>query len=52
MLIVSDTTPIISLMKAELLDLLEKMFGDVYIPQAVYDELTSNPNYPVEAKLV
>lgn len=32
MIIISDTTPIISLMKAEQLDLLQKLFHEVIIP--------------------
>lgn len=32
MIVVSDTTPIISLMKAGQLELLQKLFGVVYIP--------------------
>lgn len=48
MLIISDTTPIISLIKADKLYLLEKMFGNVIIPKAVYDELTVNEKYGKE----
>lgn len=40
MIVVSDTTPLISLLKIGRLDLLEKLFGNVLIPQAVYEELT------------
>ncbi len=36
MLIVSDTTPIIALVKADRLDLLEQLFGTVLLPRAVY----------------
>ncbi len=38
MIVVSDTTLLISLLKIERLDLLEKLFGQVLIPQAVFDE--------------
>ena len=38
MIVVSDTTPLISLLKINRIDLLEKLFGDVLIPQAVVDE--------------
>lgn len=38
MIVVSDTTPLISLLKINRTDLLEKLFGDVLIPQAVFDE--------------
>ena len=52
MLVVSDTTPIIALMKIGRLDLLQKMFGMVLIPQAVFDELTGHPSYADEASLI
>ena len=52
MIVVSDTTPIISLLKIDQLDLLHKLFGSVMIPDAVYDELTSNPQYVNEANLI
>lgn len=44
MIVVSDTTPLISLLKIERLDLLKKLFENVLIPQAVYEEheLTSD----------
>lgn len=35
MIVVSDTTPLISLLKIDRIDLLEKLFGQVLIPQAV-----------------
>lgn len=52
MIIVSDTTPIISLIKIGQLELLQKLFNVVYIPNAVYRELTENEAYPEEAKIV
>ena len=52
MIVVSDTTPIISLMKIQRLGLLEKLFGKVVIPSAVYDELTSNILFADEAQMV
>lgn len=42
MIVVSDTTPLISLLKINRLDLLEKLFGEVFIPQAVFNELTAD----------
>ena len=42
MIIVSDTPPIISLIKIKHLELLKKLFKKVIIPYAVYSELTSN----------
>lgn len=52
MIVISDTTPIISLIKIDKLFLLQKLFGKVIIPQAVYDELVSNPKYTKEAVIV
>ena len=45
MIIVSNTTPIISLTKAGILDLLGNLYGEILIPQAVYDELTTNSTF-------
>ena len=49
MIVVSDTTPLISLLKIEHLDLLKKLFGNVLIPQSVYDELTADERFRMEA---
>jgi len=38
MIIVSDTTPLIGLASIGRLELLHRLFGEVYIPQAVFDE--------------
>ena len=40
MIIISDTTPIISLIKINRIDLLEQLFREVFIPEAVYNELS------------
>lgn len=50
MIVISDTTPLISLMKIGHLDLLKIYFGEVQIPMAVYNELTINPRFEDEAK--
>ncbi len=52
MIVVSDTSPLIALMKAKQLKLLEDLYGTVVIPQAVYDELTVNSEYPEETEQV
>ncbi len=52
MIVVADTTPIITLMKLQRLDLLERLFDTVIIPNAVYEELISNSNYLTEAQMV
>ena len=49
MIVVSDATPIISLLKIDQLHLLHGLFQEVFIPQAVYDELTLNPVFEKEA---
>lgn len=52
MIVISDTTPIISLLKANCLDLLEKLYGRVLIPKAVYRELTENPIFAKESEVI
>ncbi len=47
MIVVSDTTPIISLMKTGKLNLLKEMYGEVIIPCAVHDEFTRNTAFQV-----
>ena len=39
MIIVSDTSPIINLAQIDLLYLLPKLYGQIIIPYAVYDEI-------------
>lgn len=38
MIVVSDSTPLIGLASIGRLPLLQEIFGEIYIPQAVYDE--------------
>jgi predicted nucleic acid-binding protein len=38
MIVVSNTTPLIGLATIQRFDLLQQLFGKIYIPQAVYDE--------------
>ena len=45
MIVVSDTTPILSLLKAGRLELLKNLYQTVVIPKAVYNELTGNMDY-------
>ncbi|MBP3610572.1 MAG: DUF3368 domain-containing protein [Lachnospiraceae bacterium] len=52
MIVVSDTTPLISLLKIGHIDLLEKLFGQVLIPQAVFQELTVDERFLVEAEQI
>lgn len=50
MIVVADTTPIISLLKINRLDLLNKLFGNIQIPLGVFEELTRNSDFADEAK--
>ena len=52
MIVIADTTPVITLIKLQQLNFLEKLFGSVMIPSAVYDELTNNPRFEKEAETV
>ena len=52
MIVVSDTTPLISLMKVSLLDILQQLFGEIIIPAAVFDELTANSKFSFEAEQI
>ena len=52
MIVVSDSVPLISLMKAEQLDLLRRLYHEILIPEAVYRELTSNDSFADEANAI
>lgn len=52
MIVVSDSTPLISLMKASQLGILQKMFGEILIPETVYLELTTNDSFRDEAATI
>ena len=52
MIIVSDTTPLITLMKAEKLEILHSLFGEVMLPEAVFYEVTSNDTFKSEADAI
>lgn len=52
MIIVSDTTPLISLMKIGRLELIQQLFGEILIPNAVYEELVSNTRFPDESRQI
>ena len=51
MIVVSDTTPLISLMKISKLSLLRDLFGEILIPEAVFLETTTNVLYKSEEAL-
>lgn len=52
MILIADTTPIISLLKIRRLDLLQKLFDEVFIPDAVYMELTSDKRFLEESDVL
>ncbi|MCM1538857.1 MAG: DUF3368 domain-containing protein [bacterium] len=52
MIVISDTTPILSLLKAGQLELMQKLYQSVLVPKAVYRELTENPIYKEEAERI
>ena len=49
MIVVSDTTPLSELAKVGQLVLLRDVFGQVIVPQEVYDEVTSGTHPAVAA---
>lgn len=52
MIVIADTTPIISLLKINHLEILHSLYGTVHIPLAVYKELTENSDFPEEARII
>jgi|JI9StandDraft_2_1071091.scaffolds.fasta_scaffold104672_3 predicted nucleic acid-binding protein len=44
--VVSNSSPLINLSKIDRLDLLEKLYGKVFIPNAVFEELILKADYP------
>ena len=52
MIVITDTTPILSLLKAERLNILKQLYGTILIPKAVYRELTENPIYQKEGEII
>lgn len=44
--VVSNTTPLLSLLKIDKLDLLRELYGEVIIPTAVYDEIEAGKEGP------
>ena len=52
MIVISDTTPLISLMKIGHLDLIHHLFGEIQIPEAVFKELVSNKRFSEESRQI
>ena len=52
MIVVSDATPIISLAKLNMIDLLGRFYNEVLLPKAVYDEVYQNPMFSAEAEII
>ncbi len=49
--VIADSGPIISLVLVNRLDILDAIFSDIRIPQAVWEEITANPSLPFFNKL-
>ena len=52
MIVISDTTPLITLMKAGKLDVLHSLFGEVLLPEAVFAVATGNETFRDEADII
>lgn len=52
MIVIADTTPIITLLKIGHFDILRDLYKNVHIPRAVFRELTENSDYVDEALAV
>jgi len=52
LIVISDATPIISLAKIDMLDILGTFYNEVLLPQAVYDEVVRNPAFTCEAETI
>ena len=52
MIVVSDTTPIISLTKLDMLDILGRFYDEVLLPKTVFEEVCRNPMFAAEAEAV
>ena len=52
MIVVSDSTPIISFAKLGMLDVLDKFYDEVLLPKAVINEVCRNPIFEAEASAV
>ncbi len=46
MIVVSDTSPLVNLAAVRRLDLLQQLYGQVIIPQVVYDEIVAGAPQP------
>jgi uncharacterized protein len=51
MIVVADTTPLIGLASISRLELLQELFEEVYVPQAVFDETVTHGREESKAKL-
>lgn len=52
MIVVSDSGPLISLLKIDKLELLRDAYNQVFIPDSVFEELTSNLKFESEARQI
>jgi len=52
MIVISDTTPLITLLKIDRLDLLQKLYDEIKIPNSVFEELTINNLFLEESEKI
>jgi predicted nucleic acid-binding protein len=52
LIVVSDATPIISLAKIDMLDIMGRLYDEVLLPKAVYDEVCRNQTFAEEAAAI
>ena len=49
MIIISDSSPLIALLKSNCINILHELYGEVFVPPKVYEEVTGNSSYKNEA---
>lgn len=50
MIVVADTTPLLTLFKIGQIGILNNLYGTIHIPYAVFEELTQNQDFEEESK--
>ncbi len=52
MIVIADTTPLITFLKINRFEILRDLYGTIHIPLSVYNELTENIVFADEAKVI
>lgn len=50
MIVISNSSPLIALSQINQLDLFQALFGQIYIPDTVYQEVVLQSNVPIQRK--